>query len=464
MSGETYVFMSAPAAVEGDRRRKYREQAERDELGAPSNMMFDPRVNRGVTCVKPDNVARVNALKEAQAIEPKRHRTSKATLIRQGKIRATPPSVAQLHEKIVVAKERVEVPLHLYLLEQGTPVGTCHEEAQTDAFLAEPPTPDYIPEKRGVDVETQVENEALFNFDRDVATILAVVISKTMEQSLLEVRQEEELRWMSSEKSRLEDKETARKREAEQLELQERSRLLAKAEIIAKEHARAEQEKQLQEKLDANVFSRRFLQGLQESCFEDLTRLRVFYDPVEKESESFIPWLKDQVMHNLSGSEGKFGGLEEKRNWVDSLLQNALNTIQREAHQAYTTRLEQRQLDERQRAEREQAARDALFRNRKLKLKIRAQFLEARGAFLPSISTQASATIGATVEKILLWMEENVSEVLAANQLVFTLKDEPIDHSRFLWELGEDLSGLSLSMQREDTEDPDPDQDDAQDE
>lgn len=269
---------------------------------------------------------------------------------------------------------------------------------------------------------------------------------------------------MSSEKSRLEDKETARKREAEQLELQERSRLLAKAEIIAKEHARAEQEKQLQEKLDANVFSRRFLQGLQESCFEDLTRLRVFYDPVEKESESFIPWLKDQVMHNLSGSEGKFGGLEEKRNWVDSLLQNALNTIQREAHQAYTTRLEQRQLDERQRAEREQAARDALFRNRKLKLKIRAQFLEARGAFLPSISTQASATIGATVEKILLWMEENVSEVLAANQLVFTLKDEPIDHSRFLWELGEDLSGLSLSMQREDTEDPDPDQDDAQDE
>lgn len=442
---ETYMFMSAPAAVEGDRRKKYREQAElEEELGRTSNMMFDPRVHRGATCVRPDNLERMMKLKE-EPERPKRPRQSKASLIRQGRIRPIVPSVSELHEKIQVTKERVEVPLHLYLIEQETPILTNNEGAQTDTFLKEPPTPDYIPVKSGVDMETQIENEAVFNFDRDVSTILAVVISKTLEQSLLEVQQEEEFRWMKSEKSRLEDKEMARQKDAQELEQQERARLIEKAKIVRKDQQRAEQEKQLQDLLAANVFARYYLQGLQESCFQDLTRLNMFYDPVEKEAEALIPWLKEEIMKNLSGIGGNRSGLEEKRGWVDVLLQNALDTIHKEAHQAYSNRAQAKKLQDNQKAAKEREIQENLFRNRKLKLKIGSKFLESMGIILPTINIQANETIEATLAKVTEWMDANMPESMLEKLELFH-NEKFLDNSRFLWELGEDLSGLSLRV------------------
>lgn len=36
---------------------------------------------------------------------------------------------------------------------------------QTDAFLPRPPTPLFVPPKRGVDAETQIVDDELFDFD-----------------------------------------------------------------------------------------------------------------------------------------------------------------------------------------------------------------------------------------------------------------------------------------------------------
>ena len=51
----------------------------------------------------------------------------------------------------------------------------------------------YIPKKTGIDAFTQVENDELFNFDREVEPIVQVLVSKTIEQAMLEVQEEDEL-------------------------------------------------------------------------------------------------------------------------------------------------------------------------------------------------------------------------------------------------------------------------------
>ena len=64
---------------------------------------------------------------------------------------------------------------------------------QTDAFLNRAPSPLFIPQKSGIDVATQVYEGELFDFDFEVVPILEILVGKTIEQSLMEVHEEEEL-------------------------------------------------------------------------------------------------------------------------------------------------------------------------------------------------------------------------------------------------------------------------------
>jgi hypothetical protein len=66
-------------------------------------------------------------------------------------------------------------------------------KVQTDEFVEKPPTPPYVPKKTGIDKVTQIEDYDLFDFDREVQPILNVLLTKTVEQSILEVEEETEL-------------------------------------------------------------------------------------------------------------------------------------------------------------------------------------------------------------------------------------------------------------------------------
>ncbi len=66
-------------------------------------------------------------------------------------------------------------------------------EIQTDIFKEKPKTPPYVPKKTGRDVSTQIEDNELFNFDREVTPIISVISTKTIEQALIEIEEEEEL-------------------------------------------------------------------------------------------------------------------------------------------------------------------------------------------------------------------------------------------------------------------------------
>lgn len=89
---------------------------------------------------------------------------------------------------------RIEVDLTYFLTEQGKKRPDENDmKTQTDEFQVRPPTPTYVPKKTGIDKITQIEDYDLFDYEREVQPILDVLLTKTVEQALLEVEEESEI-------------------------------------------------------------------------------------------------------------------------------------------------------------------------------------------------------------------------------------------------------------------------------
>jgi hypothetical protein len=54
-----------------------------------------------------------------------------------------------------------------------------------------------VPQKKGIDKKTLVEDNEIFKFDDEVEPILSVLCGKTLESSRMEVLEEEELKEMA---------------------------------------------------------------------------------------------------------------------------------------------------------------------------------------------------------------------------------------------------------------------------
>jgi len=101
---------------------------------------------------------------------------------------------------------------------------TFNIEVQTDEYIDRPQTPLFWPEKIGVDVYTQIEDGELFNFDEEVEPILNCLISKLLEQSRMEVLEEEEIKDMKIKQRYFEEIRNRELMEVERLEDAEKRR------------------------------------------------------------------------------------------------------------------------------------------------------------------------------------------------------------------------------------------------
>jgi hypothetical protein len=432
---ETYLFMSHPRAVET--RRKYRTAAEIEEdLGNTANMMFDPRVMRGVTCGRP---VALNAVQAAEAAaKPDMRRPSKKQLVRAGKIRPTQRTVAQIHETIKVEKKRVEVPLHLYLVEQEEEVQSVNVSSQTDAFLEEPPSPKYIPRKTGVDVGAQVDTDEIFNYDRDVSPILEVVISKTVEQSLMEVRQEEELKSIARNKRFFQKKSQQRGMETTKLEQAEREACENKRKLKAIEMERAERERQVQLKLASHLFSARYMRDAQRDALAELDEDRYFTDPITLAVREFMPWLTSMVCYKTE----KLGAAREA---VDGLLHSVLSKNERLNQEAERVRDERRAKEAEEARKREEEAAEQARRSRTVQLYIHTDVVPESP--VGPISLRADSTVKDVEGKIVEWLEENADEQPEAGKLRFLWNGQTLDASNVLYDIGiESLSTITMEV------------------
>merc|ERR1712076_168797 len=210
----------------------------------------------------------------------------------------------------VEGRKHINVQTELYLEELSDRVEESDIAVQTDAFLDRPPTPLFIPAKTGMDVETQIEEGDLFDFDIEVKPIL-------------EVMEEEELANLRAQQRAFEQLRNAELVEQQRLEEQERRHSEEKLRRLNQQREVLAKERETSDKLAARAFAQSYLSDLIPSVFGSLTDHGFFYDPVERDvDEAFLPWLMENVV-------GKLESLIIGRTVMDGIIREVVS--QREA-------------------------------------------------------------------------------------------------------------------------------------
>ncbi|KAM7240700.1 hypothetical protein CapIbe_008606 [Capra ibex] len=286
----TYTYTSRPRALPCQRRR-YRDDLmqQPEEPVHYGNIMYDRRVIRGNTYAlqsvplpgQPDPVE----IQRQQQVRRRAFARKRA----QEQLRPRTPEPVE-------GRKHVDVQTELYLEEIADRIIEVDMECQTDAFLDKPPTPLFIPAKTGKDVATEILEGELFDFDLEVKPMLEVLVGKTIEQSLLEVMEEEELANLRASQYAYEELRNVELAEVQRLEEQERRHREEKERRKQQQWQVVHKHNETSQKIAARAFAQRYLADLLPSVFDSLRDGGYFYDPIERDIEiGFLPWLMNEV-------------------------------------------------------------------------------------------------------------------------------------------------------------------------
>jgi len=300
-------FSSAPQAVRS--RPKYRE-GEGDDTG--KNIMHDKRVVRGNTyasLVMPqqDNMQEVQKQREAQ-----RRRLMRAN---QTKRRPGTPDA-------VMGRKHMDIQTDSYLEELTERTVEFEAETQTDFLLDRPPSPLFMPAKVGVDIETQIEEGELFDFDREVEPVLEVLVGKTLEQSMMEVLEEEELDSIRRHQEEFEQLRNAELLEVQRMEAAEKRRADELERRMQQQRAQKEQDMSVMRKVISRNIAFDYLGGLKEKAMKQLLDAGVFQDTIQVAVDGiFLPNLMSAVTAELQANRRNQALVQEfSKSAVDTRL------------------------------------------------------------------------------------------------------------------------------------------------
>ncbi|XP_040017452.1 radial spoke head protein 3 homolog [Gasterosteus aculeatus] len=303
-----YIYSSRPRPVEN--RSGYGKPPPEQTHSTYGNIMFDPRVVRGNTYAQrilpiaaqsdPDEVQRQQEIRRRN-IARKRSREQSRTRT---------PEAAQ-------GRKHIDVQTECYLEELSDITVAKDIACQTDSFLDRPASPLFIPAKSGKDVGTQIEEGELFDFDTEVQPVLEVLVGKVIEQSLLEVMEEEELAYLRTQQRVFEERRNNELAEVMRLQEQDRRRTEEKERRMAQQKEALKKEKEVAEKIAVRAYTQEYLSGLLPTVFTSLRSHGYFFDPVQNDIETnFMPWLMDEVNNSL-----------ERRNTARTLLDNIIYDV-----------------------------------------------------------------------------------------------------------------------------------------
>jgi len=211
-------------------------------------------------------------------------------------------------------------------------------------FMDRPPSPLFIPSKTGHHMATQIEPGDLFDFDMEVVPILEVLVGKTLEVSMMEVMEEEELATIRMHQENFEQTRNAELAEVQRLEAEAKRKFAEKQRRMKEQAERIKAQQELKEKVAARSFAKNYLSDLHSSVFSALMDSGHFFDPLAKEvKEDFMPWLMDQVVENLDQ-------VAMSRTLADDVIKAAMTLSIEKQRQAML----QKASDERKRKEEEE--------------------------------------------------------------------------------------------------------------
>lgn len=288
MQGQVQQFASAPQAVGS---RKYRDPNETDGRTA-ANISWDRRVVRGNTyasLVQPEpDMAEVQKQREAQ-----RRRLMRAN---QTHKRATTPDA-------VPGRKHTDIQTDSYLEELTERTVEFEAETQTDFVLDRPPSPLFMPAKIGVDIDTQIEEGELFDFDVECEPVLEVLVGKTLEQSMMEVLEEEELASLQRHQENFEKQRNAELVEVQRMEAAEQRRHDELQRRVQQQAAQRERDLATMRKVLSRNIASQHLEGLKDSMLLHLSDAGVFASSLSTAVESkFMPNLLKMVSKQVEQS------------------------------------------------------------------------------------------------------------------------------------------------------------------
>ena len=181
------------------------------------------------------------------------------------------PKPERVHQGIDIFKNLIEEEKKIVTVD----IGIQSDEIEYDENEDETK---FLPQKLGKDVGTQILDNDLFDFDRDVQPLLTVVVGKTLEQSLLELEQEEEIENLRAAKlmySKKKNEDSKRIRNLEDREIQKKYNNDSK-----KEHRKQirERRKKTQKELISTTISKVYLRDLLKNSYNDLIHRGQFRD------------------------------------------------------------------------------------------------------------------------------------------------------------------------------------------
>ena len=217
-----------------------------------------------------------------------------------------------------------------HLIEVPSTVDECTLSTQTDDF-ADPPAPaEFIPAKTGIDAETQIEVEDnLFNFDVEVEPILNVIVSKTLEQALLEVEEEVEMNVIQSRLEVLYEDVQSEKRRENDLVIKAQEEYRVKHNAMALAVAQKQAELELKGKLLSKSSGAAMYSRVEAAAFETLKSQGVFYDPVQKQVKvEFFEWLYKEAGDRVIQKQ-------DAKALLDDILNHSLSKNSIQSHKAF---------------------------------------------------------------------------------------------------------------------------------
>jgi len=251
--------------------------------------MHDRRVVRGNTYASmlspQQDTAEVQKQREAQ-----RRRLMRAN---QTKKRAGTPEP-------VIGRKHIDIQTDSFLEELTERTVEFEAETQTDFLLDRPPSPLFMPTKIGVDIETQVEEGELFDFDVEVDPVLEILVGKTLEQSMMEVLEEEELESLRRHQEDFEKRRNTELFEVQRMEAAEKRRHDEMERRMHQQAAQREQDLSMMRKVVSRSIANAQLSSLKDRALAHLMDAGVFVDDVQLAVDSlFVPQLMQAVTRQM---------------------------------------------------------------------------------------------------------------------------------------------------------------------
>ena len=270
------------------------------------------------------------------------------------------PKPERVHQGINIFRNLIEEEKKIVMVD----LGIQSDEIEYDEIENEKK---FLPQKLGKDEATQIMDGDLFDFDKDVQPLLTVVVGKTLEQSMLELEQEQEIENLKQDKlmySKKRNDDSKRIKNLEEKEIQKKYNNDAKKEIRKQTR---ETRKKTQKQLISRFISKTYLRDLVKNSYQDLIyrcQFRDYSNATVKDKTNFIivsgskklhtvftnmnSFIKDSISNKLKAIENShIKAVDDRHKFLDKIAKQREIIRQREEEariRAEKAKIERRKL------------------------------------------------------------------------------------------------------------------------